>query len=88
MRGFESDRLVLEPHVVPADAAAVLVREQNPFAKRRIAATRGRVAGADIRWFERQPHRIEHVLPDAFRKVRIEHASRDFGRKRVAFRRA
>jgi len=28
------------------------------------------------------PHRIQHVLPDAFRKVRIEYALRDFGRER------
>lgn len=72
VRGFEGDWLVLEPQVVPTDVAAVFVGKQDLFAERRIAATRGRVAAAGIRRFERQPQRIEHVLPDAFREVRIE----------------
>jgi hypothetical protein len=42
VRGFEGDWLVLEPHVVPADAAAVFIGEQDLIAERRIAVTRGR----------------------------------------------
>jgi hypothetical protein len=81
VRGIEGDWLVHEPQIVPADTAAVFVGEQDLFAERRVAAARGRVAVAGVRRIERQPHRIEHVLPDAFRKVRIEQAPRDFGRK-------
>ena len=65
---------------MPAPTAAVFVREQNLVAERRVAMARGGASAAGIRWFKRQPHRIEHVLPDTFRKVRIEDAPRDFSR--------
>ena len=39
---------MLEPQVLPADAAAVFVGEQDLFTERRIATTRGRVAATGI----------------------------------------
>ena len=49
VRGFKGNYLLLEPQVAPADAATVFAGEQDIFAERRIAATRGRVATAGTR---------------------------------------
>ena len=63
--------------VVPADAAAVFVREQHFLPERGIAAALRLLRGGRAFPIEAQPDGIRHVLPDALRKMGIQDAARN-----------